>query len=634
MGDGARTSLSFRLARGALVLVAYVALAWFCGARTGWPEWYVVGLATVTIVAAGWSIARRQGGLLGPHYFYDLIRLARRSRTRDLRMLYLTALILGLGLIYWLQFPHENLGNLLFDTQRAMSINQASNFAQIFMFTVIVVQNLTVLLLTPVYVGSAIAEEKERKTLDLLFATQMKDREIILGKLFSRLTHLGAILLAGLPVLSLAQLWGGVDFRVLVANFINTFMILLSVGSVSILVSTMCRKVVTAVMIIYGFVLPITLCLGVFSIGGRTSVLGLAQSDVGASPEMMAIVLGGFAAFHGMITICCVSVALVVMRGQHGGDDYFNPQPALPPPRRRRRERRTVLEEREQSLRLERLYNLPPIHNDPLFWKEVNVGLNVEIVRPLFYTGLGLSLAMLLLSFLATQLSFEPRPWAERSHEMGIMVKIVCVGWALFCCVAVAYMTASTIVRERQQGTLEALLTLPLTRLEILYTKWLGCYFRGWLWWICLASAVVLGTVLTAIQISGGMLFLAAVFIHATFFCSLGLFLSVVSKTVLSAHGKMALILLFLLFGTWLFSEVIGVSVADRSGEFLRVGLNPVRTWWALAFSWRDFLTPSSHLDRQFGGALLGVAFYAFLAIVFWLLACWRFGKERSWRVE
>ena len=48
-------------------------------------------------------------------------------------------------------------------------------------------------------------------------------------------------------------------------------------------------------------------------------------------------------------------------------------------------------------------------------------------------------------------------------------------------------------------------------------------------------------TLLTALQLSAGMLFLAAVFIHAAFLCSVGLFLSVTSKTVLSAHGKMAL---------------------------------------------------------------------------------------------
>jgi ABC-type transport system involved in multi-copper enzyme maturation permease subunit len=634
MGDGARTSLAGKLARAAFVALGGLAVVVLAGMKLGWPSWYGAGLGVALTALAGWRIARRQGGLLGPHFFYDLVRLARRSRTRDLRVLYGLALLFGLGVVYWIQFPQTEIGSLLFDPGRGVSINDGARFAEIFVFTVVVVQNLAVLLLTPVYVGSAIAEEKERRTLDLLFATQMKDREIILGKLCSRILHLGAVLLAGLPVLSLAQLWGGIDFRVLVANFVNTGMILLSVGSVSILVSTLCRKVTTAVVIIYAFVVPITLCLGVTSMGGHSSVLGLAQSDVGGDAWTMTVVLCGLALFHVMIAVSCIIVALVVMRGQHGGDDHFNPQPALPPPRRKQRRRSVDEEEREESLQINRSYELPPIHNDPLYWKELNVGMNSSMVRPLFFTGLGLSLAMVLLSFLATQISFEQRVWTERSHEMGKIVKFVCVAWGLFCCVSVAYTSSSAIVRERQQGTLEALMTLPVSRFEILYAKWLGCFFRSWPWWTCLAATAALGTFLTALQVSGGMLLLAAVFIHGACLCSMGLFLSVISRSVLSAHGKMALILLFLLFGTWLFSEVIAVSLADAYGDFVRVGLNPVRTWWALGFSWRDYEDPFHTLDQQFSGAMVGLALYTLLAIVFWVLARWRFGKEKNWRAE
>ena len=210
----------------------------------------------------------------------------------------------------------------------------------------------------------------------------------------------------------------------------------------------------------------------------------------------------------------------------------------------------------------------------------------------------------------------------------------MCIIWGLICCVAVGYSTSSAVVRERQQGTLEGLLTLPIARREILYTKWLGCFFRSWLWWVCFASAVVLGTVLTAIHFSGAMLFLAAVVVHGAFFTSLGLFLSVVSKTALSAHGKMALLILFMFFGTWLFSEVVAGVMDDTFGNFLRIGLNPVRTWWTLGFTWRDFLDRGPGLDVQFRGALLGLAFYSVLAVLFWILAAWRFGKERNWRVE
>lgn len=627
--------LFWKITRWTVGLGVVTAVLLFVGIKSGGAEWFWWGLAGLAAVALGLWL-RRRGGFFGPHFFYDLVRLARRARSRDVRMLYGIAMLIGLGLIYWLQFPHSTLDMLLFDTQRNMSINVGARFAELFVFTVIVIQNLAVLLLTPVYVGSAIAEERERRTIDLLFTTQMKDHEILIGKLCSRLLHLGAVLLGGLPVLSLAQLWGGIDFKVLVANFVNTGMNLLTVGSVSILVSALCRKVVNAVLIIYAFVLPVTFCLGIFSLGGRSSILGLAQSDVGEGPGVLAVVLGGLGAFHGLVSVACLSVALVVVRNIRGAEDLLQPAPIAPPPppSRRRRLRQPEEPERQLSLQIVRTYDLPPLHNDPLFWKEMNLGMNSYVYSPLFYTGLGLSIAILLLSFLAMMMGFEHRQWIERSHELGYLIRVVCILWALFCCVAVAFMSCGAIVRERQQGTLEGLLTLPIERVEILWTKWIGNFWRGWGWWVCFATTVVLGMVLTGIHVAGGLVLLAAGLIYGFFFASLGLFLSVVSKTVLSAYAKMALVLLFMLFGTWLLSEVLTTPSEQWYGYFLRIGFNPVRTWWTLAFSYQQMLTEGVSLGRQFGACLLGLALYTILGIALWLLAWWRFSKERSWRVE
>ncbi|MCI0377618.1 MAG: ABC transporter permease subunit [Gemmataceae bacterium] len=634
----AKSKVWNRLWRWAIVLTVGLATFIAAGVASRWSQWFWWGLALAGIVFMGLTV-RTWGSVLGPHFFYDLIRLARRSRTRDIRMLYGVALLLGLGLVYWLRFPHQTIDMLLFDPGRRMSINDAARFAEVFVFTVIVIQNLTVLLLTPVFVGATIAEEKERRTLELLFTTHLKDREIILGKLFSRILHLGAILLGGLPVLSLAQLWGGIDFSVLMANFVNTGLNLLSVGSVSILVSALCKRVVTAVMIVYGFVLPVTFCLGIFSLTGQTSVLGLAQSDVAASPGVLGGVMVGFFTFHALISIACISVAFVVLRGQRTAEEILAPIPVgpIPRPRRRRREspavaRVVVEEERPLTLRRERVYDLPPVHNDPLYWKELNLGKNSALYGPLFYTGLGLSALWLLLGFFVLLMIPDRKPWLERSHELGILVKVVAIGWALICCIATAFFATAGIVRERQQGTLDALLTLPIARVEILRGKWLGSFFRGWNWWICFASVPLLGMLVTALHISGGLWFAAAVAIHGAFFASLGLFYSVTSKTTIASYAKMALTLMFLLFGTWLV-ETFGVRPDDPSGQFLRLGLNPVRTWWTLGFSYLDYRT-WTRLDGEVGGALAGVTFFGALAIVFWLLSMWRFSRERSWKTE
>src|SRR5207244_3523499 len=98
-------------------------------------------------------------------------------------------------------------------------------------------------------------EEKERKTALLLFTTDLRDREILLGKLFGRLIHLGCILLTSLPILCLARLWGGMDGKLLVASFGIAAATLLSVGSVSILCSVLARTVLGAVVSSYALVL-------------------------------------------------------------------------------------------------------------------------------------------------------------------------------------------------------------------------------------------------------------------------------------------------------------------------------------------------------------------------------------------
>src|SRR5207302_11017958 len=83
-----------------------------------------------------------------------------------------------------------------------------------------VVQLIAVFLLTPSYVAGSIAEEKERKTLEFLLATDLRNREIVLSKFSSRLCNMLLFILTGLPILSALQFMGGVDPDLVVASFV------------------------------------------------------------------------------------------------------------------------------------------------------------------------------------------------------------------------------------------------------------------------------------------------------------------------------------------------------------------------------------------------------------------------------
>ena len=197
-----------------------------------------------------------------------MVRLARRGRSTILRILYIVALFIGLAWAVETQSHRES-----------WRPNELAHAAESFAYTLFMVQNMAVLFLVPAYLGSAIAEEKERRTLEMLFTTQLNDTEIILGKFSSRIIHLVGFVLAGCPILGLIQFWGGVDTLLVVGNVVNTLLNILTLGSFCLMMSVMCRTVTAAVVISYAFVLSPGICCAA-SLRGFPFVLEDARSGV------------------------------------------------------------------------------------------------------------------------------------------------------------------------------------------------------------------------------------------------------------------------------------------------------------------------------------------------------------------
>src|SRR5262249_45904873 len=120
-------------------------------------------------------------------------------------------LLVGLYCVYWNRFPVEAEFRNLFHMQPKIRLDELAYFAGTFATAIFALQSAAVIVLTPAYVSGAITEEKERRTLELLFTTHLTDREIVLGKLFGRLMHLCGVVLAGVPILLALQVWGGVE---------------------------------------------------------------------------------------------------------------------------------------------------------------------------------------------------------------------------------------------------------------------------------------------------------------------------------------------------------------------------------------------------------------------------------------
>ena len=199
--------------------------------------WALLCVALAVLLRRGWF------RLIGPMLFYDLVRIARRSRYFWVRCLYVLLLSLLLGWVYLLWYLASNTGGL--------RPNQMASFAESFFYTFIIVQFIMVVVLTPAYTAGAIAEEKERKTLEFLLATDLRNREIVLSKLLSRLANLTLLVLAGLPILSFLQFLGGVDPNLVLAGFAATGMTMFSLAGLSILNSVLAKRPRDAIALTY-----------------------------------------------------------------------------------------------------------------------------------------------------------------------------------------------------------------------------------------------------------------------------------------------------------------------------------------------------------------------------------------------
>jgi ABC-type transport system involved in multi-copper enzyme maturation permease subunit len=534
--------------------------------------------------------------LVGPLFFWDVVRLARRGRGTALRFLYGAGLLGALALVYAGEFGADNLFSLS-GGSLWVSLDDQARFARNFASALMMAQNVAVLVLVPAYLAGAVAEEKEKKTLDLLFTTALTDREIVLGKLLGRLAHVGGVLLAGLPVLALAQLWGGVDVAVVLANFAVAGLTLLSVGGVSLLCSAVSNTTLSALVLSYGAAALLgvgCLCsLGGFAVSPLAFPFALERELTEPhAPQGMSIpvsMVSIYAAVHGGIGLIATAFAVAVLRPTEPrarpADVSPSPEslPRLPPG--------LVL-----PPELEGTYRpSPPVGDDALLWKEVLHGTGRS--RPRLREELGAPLAVALVipaliwGYLGLLALLPPgRFVTEAVVEMArVFSGVVRGGAALLltiACAAVGFRAAGSVVRERARGTLDGLLTLPLPRQTILRAKWLGGLLRtrgllylvaaGWLFGLCTGALHPLAVLLAAVTVAA----------HLAFVASLGLWVSLHARSIPRAHVVMAFLLLLFYFGGWLLWLVDGSGwrYKDYATHPTLVFFTPWGAWWAAMF--------------------------------------------------
>ena len=126
---------------------------------------------------------------------------------------------------------------------------------------VVGIELLLVCFITPSFTVGAISGERERQTYDLLRTTLLTARSLIFGKLTAALSFVFLLLLAALPLQSLAFLLGGIAPEEVAIATLMLIVAAFLYASAGILFSSLMRRTLGATVLTYSFVLLTTLGL-------------------------------------------------------------------------------------------------------------------------------------------------------------------------------------------------------------------------------------------------------------------------------------------------------------------------------------------------------------------------------------
>lgn len=180
-------------------------------------------------------------------------RLRMRSPRSMLSVLfYVLALgAVAMGFIYIFLYLGQN-NSQRFDPTRSQLMFYVLSFAQL----------VLIAFMAPALTAGVISSEREKQTLSMLLTTQQSSATIVLSKLVSSLSFMTLIIVTTLPIYSIVFLYGGISPKQLVSVFLFYLFVMLLLGSLGVMFSTLFKKTIVAIIVTYGTGLVIFLVTG------------------------------------------------------------------------------------------------------------------------------------------------------------------------------------------------------------------------------------------------------------------------------------------------------------------------------------------------------------------------------------
>jgi ABC-type transport system involved in multi-copper enzyme maturation permease subunit len=584
------------------------------------------GTIALSIAAGAYAFAfltrRFWFWLFGPMFVVEVVRSSRRAEHFILRVVYGCILLLIIS--------------TLIPKSIAANANAVEWVSDLLSHAWLLAQALAVTILTPLYVARSVVDEKEKRSLDFVLCTPLSDREIVLGKLAARLIHVLGLLLVGLPILALTQLWGGVDFVHVLTGFATTAIAAVSLGSFSILCSVLARSSIVAVLSAYAIPLILFLVSACIPYGNLISPITMEltefhgidifQSNSLSVPDRLI----AFTLIHGLASVLCLRLAVLQLRTAAAPPEPIrDPLHDLIPPT----DRDSVLFSLLQAPHVVTI--LPPVDEKrPLYWKEAHVGRTAEtsmmfdVLWMCFGTLVFIS-GVIVLGYVHDDGFYHP--YAATVTQIFRAYTILP---SIILLLTVGYRLAGSITREREWRTLDSLLVLPGNRVAILRAKWLGAFRRAKRPLVALVATLVIATVCGATSVVSAGLVLMAVLANAVLVGTLGLFLSRVNRSTVFATMQL-FVAVFATYALGLYLSVIahiGHVFKLTWGKTIVSQVCEISTWDVFATNWDIWFVNEWKVNdiRMIEAHLIVNAIVVGAAAVLWFLTRWRFCRESA----
>lgn len=576
--------------------------------------------------------------LVGPVFSREIILRPRSLRLYLSRAGYVGALF-GLVFTAWL---------ILFGSNQVSGLGDLARFSGAVFSVLAPLQLAMALAFSALLTAAAVAQEKDRRTLDLLLMTNLSNVELVLGKLLASMLSVLVMIVAAIPLFVFMTLLGGVSYMQVVRVVAVTLLAAILAGSLGSTLAlwrerTFQSLALTALILVLWLMVGELIAAGVFG----NSLPGMSAEQWAAALSPLRAIFSALLPFEGRNVPGSIGIAPVncfllfsllaavflnlwaIVRVR-----VWNPTQAA--------ERRTKPEEAAETTTAPLAKKQSrEVWDNPILWREMRTwayGKKIVIVRIAYLAVFAICAAVLW-----GMITGEDANLTGYGREVPVLarplVPLVVLGLVLVNALAVTSLT-----NERDLRALDLLLVTDLSPKEIIFGKLGGIFYNskeiillplllcGWLWYLGLLSTENLVFLGIATLVMNAFVSVLGVHVGMTYFESrvaVGVSLGTVLFLLLGIAVCMRMMVAFQTSFSQQFFSFFSFMLGGSAGLFFALGRrNPSNAIQlaSLITPFATFYVITNFLESNYGGAfLVTVATYGFATAAMLVPAVYEF---------